>query len=132
MMPTKTSGTQRHAGASEDVVLGQSPGNRSDILLGEVIMNIKVYCSCGQPFELGLNASGQRLNCPSCKRELTIPQMVQNETSQPAIAKAQKLFIRFRKFYEVLAGNGEMTLWLLGAAVTIIAGMWLTLILLAK
>ena len=131
-MPTNTSGTQRNPGANQDVVTEQTSGSKSDILLGEVIMNIKVYCSCGQPFELGLDASGQRLNCPSCKRELSIPQMVQNETNQPARAKAQRLFIRFSKYCEVLTGNGEMTLWLLGAAVTMIAGMWLTLILLAR
>ena len=131
-MPTKTSGTQRNAGAYEDVVIEQTPESKSDILLGDVVMNIKVYCSCGQPFELGLNAGGQRLNCPSCKRELTIPQMVQNDTNQPANAKAQKSFIRFRKFCGVLTGKGEMTLWLLGAAVTMIAGMWLILVLLAR
>ena len=131
-MPTNTSGTQRNAGANQDVVTEQTPERKSNILLGDVIMNIKVYCSCGQPFELGLNAGGQRLNCPSCKRELTIPQIVQTETNQPANAKAPKLFIRFRKFCGVLTGKREMTLWLLGVAVTMIAGMWLILVLLVR
>jgi len=131
-MPTKTPGIQRNAGAYEDVVIERTPERRSDILLGEVIMNIKVYCSCGQPFELSLKAGGQRLNCPACKRELTIPQMVQSETNQPAKAKARKLFVRFRKFREILKSEGEMILWLLGVAVTIIAGMWLILVLLTR
>src|SRR5208282_1207316 len=96
IMPTKTPGIRRNAGAYEDVVIERTPESKSDILLGEVIMNIKVYCPCGQPFEISLKAGGQRLDCPSCKRELTIPQLVQSETNQQANAKAQKLFIRFR------------------------------------
>ncbi len=131
-MPTKTPGIQRNAGAYEDVVIQRTPGSKSDILLGEVIMNIKVYCSCGQPFELSLKAGGQRLNCPACKRELTIPQMVQSETNQPAKAKAEKLFIGFGNLGEILKSKGDMTLWLLGVAVTVIAGMWLILVLMAK
>ena len=106
--------------------------SKSDILLGDVIMNIKVYCSCGQPFEISLNAGGQRLNCPSCARELTIPQMVQNVPNQPANAESRKLFIWFRNVCEMLKGKGDMTLWLLGVAVTIIAGMWLIFVLLTK
>jgi len=131
-MPTKTPVIQPNAGAYEDVVIERTPERKSDTLLGEVVMNIKVYCSCGQPFELSLKAGGQRLNCPACKRELTLPQMVQNEANQPAKAEAQNLFIRFRNFCGILKSEGEMTLWLLGVAVTIIAGMWLALVLLAK
>ena len=131
-MPTKTPVIQLNAGAYADVVIERTPGSKSDILLGEVIMNLKVYCSCGQPFEISLKAGRQRLNCPSCKRELTIPQMVQNVTSQRAKPNAQKLFIRFRNFCEILKSEEEMTLWLLGVAVTIIAGMWLILVLLAR
>jgi hypothetical protein len=110
----------------------KTPKGKSDILLGDVIMNIKVYCSCGQPFEISLDAGGQRLNCPSCKRELTIPQMVQNKPNQPADAESQKLFIRFRNVCENLKQNGEMTLWLIGVAVAIITGMWLIFVLLTK
>jgi len=113
-------------------VIQRTTESKSDILLGEVVMNIKVYCSCGQPFELSLQAGGQRLNCPACNRELSIPQLVQNKTHRPANARAQRLFVRFRNFCEVLKRDGEMTLWLLGVAVTVIAGMWLTLILMAK
>jgi len=58
--------------------------------------------------------------------------MVQNVTSQRAKPNAQKLFIRFRNFCEILKSEGDMTLWLLGVAVTIIAGMWLILMLLAR
>jgi len=131
-MPTNASGMRPNAGAYEDVAVEQKPESKSDILLGEVIMNIKVYCSCGQPFEISLKAGGQRLNCPACKREVTIPQMVQSETHQPATAKVRKLSSRFRNFREILQSKGEVALWLLGAAVTIIAGMWLTLVLLTK
>jgi hypothetical protein len=123
---------QRNAGAYADVVIEQTPKRKSDILLDESSMKIKVYCSCGQPFEISFAAAGQPFNCPSCKRELTIPQMVQNKTNQRANAESQKLFIRFRKFSEILKSQGDMTLWLLGVAVTIIAGMWLTLVLMAK
>ena len=131
-MTTKPPEMQRAALAGEDVVIDHSPEFKSNILIGDVTMNIKVYCSCGQPFEISFNAGRQRFNCPSCARELTVPQMEKKEPKQQANAESQKLFIRFRNCCDILKSKWETILFLLGVTATILGGLCVTLALLTR
>ncbi|MGO9003304.1 MAG: hypothetical protein ACLQHM_15175 [Limisphaerales bacterium] len=123
---------QRNTGAYVDAVIDDSPAFKSNILESDVTMNIKVYCSCGQPVEVSSNAGGQIFNCHSCVRQLTVPQIEKQEPNQHADAASPKLVIRFKNACENLINERETTLWLLGLAATGIAAMWLVRALLTK
>ena len=145
-MTIKPPVTQRNTGAYVDVVIEHSPALQSNILEGDVTMNIKLYCSCGQPVEVSSNAGGQRFDCPSCGRQLTIPRIekqsvpqivpdkssVKQEANQHADAASPNLFIRFKNFCENLNSKWETILFLGGVAATIIAGIFVVLALLTK
>jgi len=123
---------QPNKGAYEDAVLEHTPALKSNFLEGHVTMNIKVYCSCGQPVEVSSNAGGHRFNCPSCGRELTVPKIEMQEANRHADAASPKVFIRFENFYKSFKSNWEINLWLFGAVATIIGAICVTLALLTK
>lgn len=120
---------QRSRGAYVNVVIQDSPASEPGILEGDVTTNIKFDCSCGQSIEVNSDAGGQHFNCPSCGRELTVPQMEKQQPNQRANAISQNLFIRYGNFCESLKTDWEFTLWSLGVAATIIGGIVLILAL---
>ena len=126
-MKTEPPVIQRHTGAYVDVVIPDSPESESGMLEGDVTTNIKVDCSCGQSIEVNSDAGGQCFNCPSCGRELTVPQIEMRAPNQQSEAESPKLFIRCGNFCESLKNDWEMTIWLLGVTATIIGGIVLIL-----
>ncbi len=131
-MTIKPPEMQRSIGAYVDVVIEHSPALKSNILQRDVTMNIKVYCSCGQPVEVSSNAGGHRFNCPSCGRELTVPKIEKQEPNLQARSESPKVLSRFDNFHESLRSKWETTLFLLGVTATIIGGLCVTLALLTK
>jgi predicted RNA-binding Zn-ribbon protein involved in translation (DUF1610 family) len=129
-MKTEPHVMQRNTGAYVDVVIQDSPASESNLLEGDATTNITFDCSCGQSIEVNSDASGQRFNCPSCGKQLTVPQMEMREPNRQANVASLNLFIRCRNFCEILKGNGETILWLLGVTVTILAGTCVILALL--
>lgn len=122
-MKTEPLVMQRNMGAYIDVVIQDSPVSESNILEGDATANITFDCSCGQSIEVNSDAGGQRFNCPSCGRELTVPQIEKQEANQQAAAASPHLFTRSRNFGESLKGKWETILWLFGATATIIGGI---------
>jgi len=130
IMKTEPLVIERNGGAYEDVVIHDSPASEANIREGDANANITFDCSCGQSIEVNSDAGGQRFNCPSCGRKLTVPQIEMPEPNQQANAASVNLFIRCRDFCESLKTNGETILWLMGVTATIIGGIVLILALL--
>ena len=114
---------QRNTGAYVDVEVQDSPAPKSKTLEDDVTTNITFDCSCGQSIEVNSDAGGQRFNCPSCGKQLTVPQTEVREPDQQANVASVNLFIRCRNVCESLKDNGETILWLLGVTVTILGGI---------
>ena len=126
-MKTEPPVMQRHTGAYVDVAIQDSPASEPGMLEGGATTNIKVDCPCGQSIEVNSDAGGQRFNCPSCGRELTVPQIEMREPKRQSEAESPKLFIRCRNFCVSLKNDWEMTIWLVGVTATIIGGIVLIL-----
>ncbi|HYA79094.1 MAG TPA: hypothetical protein VED19_01130 [Candidatus Nitrosopolaris sp.] len=122
-MKTEPLVMQRNMGAYVDFEIQDSPVSESNILESDVTTNIKFDCSCGQSIEVNSDAGGQRFNCPSCGRELTVPQIEKHESNQHASAASPHLFARCWNFGESLKGRWETIIWLFGATATLIGGI---------
>ena len=129
-MKTEPLEIQANTGAYAEVLIQDSPASESNMLEGDVSTSIIFDCSCGQSIEVNSDAGGQRFDCPSCGKELTVPQIETRKPNQRAGAASLDLFVRCRNFCGSLKGNGETILWLSGVMVTILAGICLILALL--
>jgi DNA-directed RNA polymerase subunit RPC12/RpoP len=77
-------------------------------------MIIKLHCDCGQPIEVEAEQHGQSFNCPSCNKDLIVPDY---KPSPPVIPPPIPVTERV-KIKEKQSHAGPIALFLIGLILT--------------